>query len=36
MTVADLRTRMPADEFVRWSIYYGRLAQREQLAARRG
>jgi hypothetical protein len=32
MTVARLRAEMSADEFMRWSIYYGRLAQREQMA----
>lgn len=32
MTVDRLRTEMSADEFMRWAIYYGRLAQREQMA----
>ena len=32
MTVGELRERMSAEEFMRWSVYYGRLAQREQLA----
>lgn len=27
---------MPAAEYVSWSIYYGRKAQREQLAMRSG
>lgn len=36
MTVADLRERMPQDEFMRWGIYYGREAQRRQLAMARG
>lgn len=31
MTVADLRERMGNDEFVHWSIYYQRIAQREEL-----
>lgn len=32
MTVGDLRARMSGDEFTHWAIYYGRRAQREQLA----
>jgi hypothetical protein len=35
MTVARLREEMPAQEFVRWSVYYGREAQRKQLATAR-
>jgi hypothetical protein len=31
MLVADLRERMSADEFLRWSMYYARKAQREEL-----
>jgi len=31
MTVAELRHRMGADEFVRWRIYYARKAQRIEL-----
>lgn len=31
MTVADLRARMSADEFVYWQVYYARKAQREEL-----
>lgn len=31
MTVAALRMGMPADEFVRWGIFYARKAQREEL-----
>jgi hypothetical protein len=31
MTVASLREQMPADEFMRWGIYYARKAQREEL-----
>lgn len=34
-TVAELRRRMGHDEFVRWQVYYGRKAQRQELAARR-
>ena len=29
--MAELRERMPADEFVRWGVYYARKAQREEL-----
>lgn len=36
MTVADLRLRMTGDEWIRWTIYYGRKAQRQELAALRG
>lgn len=32
MTVADLRERMSADEWLNWSIYYQREAQRNQLS----
>lgn len=35
MTVARLRAEMSADEFLHWGIYYGRKAQREQMAAAR-
>lgn len=31
MTVGELRERMGSDEFVRWSVYYARKAQREEL-----
>jgi len=31
MTVARLRTEMPADEYVRWQVYYARIAQRAEL-----
>lgn len=31
MTVADLRERMGNQEYVGWSVYYARKAQREQL-----
>ncbi len=32
MTVEEMRERMSNQEFVRWSIYYGRKSQREELA----
>jgi len=35
MTVRQLRTEMPNDEFVRWQVYYGRKAQRQELEAKR-
>lgn len=31
--VADLRTRITSQEYLRWGIYYGRKAQAQQLAA---
>lgn len=31
MTVARLRAEMSAEEFVHWSVYYGRLAQRQEI-----
>lgn len=31
MTVAHLREQMTADEFMRWSVYYARKTQREEL-----
>lgn len=36
MTVHDLRTRMSAREWMEWAIYYGRNAQREEMATRTG
>lgn len=36
MTVARLREEMSAEEFGRWSMYYQRKAQREELAQMRG
>lgn len=38
MTVGALREQMGNAEFVRWSVYYQRIAQREEMAAllRRG
>lgn len=35
MTVAELRERMTAQEYVEWSVYFGRKAQREQMEMRR-
>jgi len=35
MTVARLRLEMPAGEYIAWSVYYGRKAQREEIAATR-
>lgn len=32
MTVADLRERMSADEYLGWSTFYKRKAQQEELA----
>jgi hypothetical protein len=32
MTVAEMQDRMSGDEFMRWSVYYGRKAQRDELA----
>lgn len=32
MTVHDLRRRMGNDEFIRWQVYYGRKAQKQQQA----
>jgi hypothetical protein len=34
MTVARLEAEMPNAEYVRWGVYLGRRAQREQLAER--
>jgi hypothetical protein len=33
MTVAQLRTELTADEFMRWGVYYARLGQRMELEA---
>lgn len=35
MTVDRLRQQMPADEFCRWGVYFGRKAQREEMATRK-
>lgn len=32
MTVGRLREDMSAEEFMRWTVYYGRKAQREEMA----
>lgn len=32
MTVGRLRAEMSQDEFLRWQIYYARLAQEQELA----
>lgn len=32
MTVDEMRARMTSAEFVRWQIYYARLAQAQELA----
>jgi hypothetical protein len=32
MTVDRLQREMPSHEFMRWGVYYGRKAQREELA----
>lgn len=34
MTVQEMRERMSNLEFVSWSVYFGRKAQREELAAK--
>lgn len=34
-TVVNMRSVMTHDEFVYWTVYYGRKAQREQLARRK-
>jgi hypothetical protein len=31
MTVGDLRARMTQAEFVRWGMYYARIAQQQEL-----
>lgn len=35
MTVARLRLELSNDEFLHWSIYFGRKSQKEQLAQKR-
>jgi hypothetical protein len=32
MTVAELRRRMSAEEWVSWNVYYARKAQNERMA----
>lgn len=36
MTVEEMRDRMSSQEWMQWSVYYGRIAQREQLRAMKG
>lgn len=36
MTVGTLRSRMSNDEYVHWSVYYARIAQREELERLKG
>lgn len=33
MLVADLRERITVEEYVGWSVYYARKAQRQEMAA---
>lgn len=35
MTVGRLRREVSAHEFMQWSVYYGRKAQRRELEAKR-
>lgn len=35
MTVDEMRERMSQDEYMRWSIYHGRRAQRAELDKKR-
>lgn len=34
-TVAEMRCRLSQEEFMRWGVYFGRKAQREELAAKK-
>lgn len=34
MTVAEVRERVSAGEFLEWQVYFGRKAQRQELAAK--
>lgn len=36
MTVGRLRMVMSNDEFIRWGVYYARIAQREELEQAKG
>lgn len=36
MTVAALRAELPQAEYVRWGVYYGRIAQRAELERLKG
>lgn len=31
MTVADMRQKLSMHEYVRWGVYYSRIAQRQEL-----
>lgn len=35
MTVAEMRRRLSAEEWMHWSVYYGRKAQQRELANKR-
>jgi hypothetical protein len=35
-TVTELRDSLSNEEFIRWSVYYARQAQRDELEAKRG
>lgn len=35
MTVAEMRVRMSALEFIQWGVYHGRKAQRAELELKR-
>lgn len=32
MTVDELRAKMTNDEFIKWSVYHGRRAQKQEMA----
>lgn len=34
MTVTRLRREMPAQEYMQWGVYFGRKAQKQELAAK--
>lgn len=36
MTVDEMLQRLSNEEYTRWCVYYGRKAQREQIAAHKG
>jgi hypothetical protein len=36
MTVGRLREQMSSDEFMRWGVYYARIAQRDELERLKG
>jgi hypothetical protein len=35
-TVAELEAEMSNQEFIEWGVYYGRKAQRQELASKQG